>query len=306
MGVYSPLGRQTFQLGAAMVPGTVSVLSQSGGLTGDIVQAGQRVGLTFARVVSMGNAADVTPGELLDWLVDDPETHVVGLYLEGLRGGGQLAAALRRIAGRKPVVLLVGGSSDQGSAAVSSHTGALATEVRVWQALAAAGGATIVRTLEDLVGALLHLQRWSAFAPHGSVSQEVLIVGAGGGASVLAADACDRAGLTLARVAPAIQAELRERGYGAGTSIANPIEIPIGPAASQDAFGDVLTPILAAQPVTDLLLHVNVAAYYGYGPGDVGPLVELVGRVGRTDMGTSRVALVLRTSAWPVEPMPIG
>ena len=201
-----------------MAPGTVSVLSQSGGLTGDIVQAGQRAGLRFARVASLGNAADVTPGELLDWLVDDPATTVIGLYLEGLRGGRRLVSALGRVAGRKPVVLLVGGSSEQGSAAVSSHTGAMATETRVWQALAAAGAATIVRTLEDLVGALLHLQRWSAGGRGGFAAPEVLIVGAGGGASVLAADACDRAGLTLARVAPAVQVELRERGYGAGTT----------------------------------------------------------------------------------------
>ena len=294
MGVFSPQGGQTFQLGAAMVPGAISVLSQSGGLTGDIVQAGQRVGLRFARVASLGNAADVTPGELLHWLVDDSETHVVGLYLEGLHDGARLVTALRRMAGRKPVVLLVGGQSEQGSAAVSSHTGAMATDARVWQALAAAGGATVVRTLEDLLGALHHLQRWSALVPDASARPEVLIVGAGGGASVLAADACDRAGLALARVEPAVQAGLRERGYGAGTSIANPIEIPIGPAASPDAFADVLTPIVSAQPVTDLLLHVNVAAYYGYGPGDVSPLVDLVHRVGRADFGNARVALVLR------------
>jgi acyl-CoA synthetase (NDP forming) len=236
----------------------------------------------------------VTPGELLHWLVDDSETQVVGLYLEGLGGGERLVAAMRRIAGRKPVVLLAGGTSEQGSAAVSSHTGALATDTRVWQALAAAGGATVVRTLEDLVGALLHLQRWSALFPDETASPEVLIVGAGGGASVLAADACARAGLSLARVAPEIQVELRGRGYGAGTSIANPIEIPIGPAASSDAFADVLTPILATQPVTDLLLHINVAAYYGYGPGDVAPLVELLHRVGRSNFGSSRIALVLR------------
>jgi acyl-CoA synthetase (NDP forming) len=294
MGVYSPQGRQTFQLGAAMVPGAVSVLSQSGGLTGDIVQAGQRAGLTFARVASLGNAADVTPGEMLHWLVDDTETRLVGLYLEGLRGGDRLVAGLRRIAGRKPVVLLVGGQGEQGGAAVSSHTGALTTDARVWQALAEAGGATIVRTLEDLIASLVHLQKWSAVASHDVAGAEVLIVGAGGGASVLAADACDRAGLRLARVVPAVQAALRERGYGAGTSIANPIEIPIGPAADPDAFSAVLTPILAAQPVSDLLLHVNVAAYYGYGPGDITPLVDLVQHIGRTDVGASRVALVLR------------
>ena len=72
MGVYSPRGRQTFQLGAGGSPGSVSVLSQSGGLTGDLLQAGRRAGLAFAHLASIGNAVDVTAAELLEWLVDDP------------------------------------------------------------------------------------------------------------------------------------------------------------------------------------------------------------------------------------------
>jgi acyl-CoA synthetase (NDP forming) len=108
LGTYCPDGRQVFTLGASLESGPVSVVSQSGGLAGDITTVGAKRGVRFAKVVSVGNAIDVTPGELLDWLVDDPDTGVLGLYLEGPRDGGRIVRALRRARGRKPAVLLVG------------------------------------------------------------------------------------------------------------------------------------------------------------------------------------------------------
>jgi acyl-CoA synthetase (NDP forming) len=295
MGIYSPRGRQSFQAGAPGVAGGVSVLSQSGGLTGDILQAGHRAGLGFAQLASIGNAVDVTAAELLDWFVDDAGTEIIGLYLEGLAGGEHLTRALRRAEGRKPVVLLVGGTSDQGARAVASHTGAMTTDAGIWDAIARTSGVTLVASLEDLIGCLAHLQRW-AFAPVGERERTVLVVGPGGGASVLTTDACDRAGLRLASVGEDVQAELRSLGYGAGTSLANPLEIPLGPATSADAFARVLQPVLKRQDCSDILLHVNVAAYYGYGPPNLASLAELVRRTGSLEAGKSRLALVLRNA----------
>ncbi len=297
MGVYSPRGRQTFQLGSAGAPGSVSVLSQSGGLTGDILQAGRRAGLEFAQLASIGNAVDVTAAELLDWLVDDPQTQVIGLYLEGLADGDRLAAALRRARGCKPVVLLVGGMSAQGARAVASHTGAMTSDSRIWQAIAESTGAVLAPTLEDLIGCLVHLQRWStAKTAAAAPDPRVLVVGPGGGASVLSADAVDRAGLRLGSVSGAAQDELRGLGYGAGTSVANPLEIPLGPATPPDSFARVLDPLLARESFTDILLHVNVASYYGYGPPDLRPLADLVLRTAQIPVGSARVALVLRNA----------
>jgi acyl-CoA synthetase (NDP forming) len=296
MGVYSPRGRQTFQLGAAGEPGSVSVLSQSGGLTGDVLQAGRRAGLRFAQLASIGNAVDVTAAELLDWLVDDPNTEIIGLYLEGLAEGHRLAGALKRAEGVKPVVLLVGGSSAQGARAVASHTGSMTSDARIWQAITESTGAIRVATLEDLIATLTHLQRWAK--TESSESPEVLVVGPGGGASVLSADACDRAGLQLARVSDETQQELRGLGYGAGTSVANPLEIPLGPATGADTFARILEPLLAREWFADILLHINVAAYYGYGPPDLRPLADLIRHTGRIDtagkQGSGRLALVLR------------
>jgi acyl-CoA synthetase (NDP forming) len=99
------------------------------------------------------------------------------------------------------------------------------------------------------------------------------VVGVGGGASVLATDACDAAGLDVRRLPDDLVAELRGMGYGAGTSVVNPIEIGVGPAASEDVFHRILDPVLGAVACTDALVHVNVQAYYGYGTGGAAPLL---------------------------------
>jgi len=292
MGVFSPAGRQTFQLDAPKQPGAVSVVSQSGGLAGDIVKAGDRRGIRFSKLVTVGNAIDVQPGELLEWLVDDAETAVLGLYLEAARDGRRLISALRRAAGRKPVVLLVGGSSRQGARAAASHTGALAADARIWDAIARSTGAAIVVTLEEFLAVLAFHQRYVTNSA--DVDTSVLIVGPGGGASVLATDACDRAGLSVTAVEGDVVARLHDLGYGAGTSVANPVEIPLGPAVAVDGVHRVLDTVLTHQHYRDVLLHVNVQAYYSYGTTGVTSLLALLAQLGGSGWAGARIALVLR------------
>jgi acyl-CoA synthetase (NDP forming) len=314
IGVYAPAGRQTFQLGAPTEVGAVSVVSQSGGLAGDIVKVGAARGLRFSKVLSIGNAVDVTPGELVEHYVEDDETRVIGVYLEGGRDGERLVEAMRAAReAHKPVIVLTGGLSEQGSAAAVSHTGALTGDRRVWQAISHATGCALVERLEDFLGALLFAQRYSDSLTSGHPApgnDDVLVVGVGGGASVLATDASDRAGLQLAPVPAAARMALHTLGYGAGTSVANPIEIGVGPAAPVDVFQPVLDAVLAVEPFPDVLLHVNVQAYYSYssgsggtadasaGGGRVAPLCDLFRSVGAALDGArypaSRVVMVTR------------
>ena len=291
LGTYCAKGRQVFTLGASLEAGPVSVISQSGGLAGDITTVGAKRGVRFAKVVSVGNAIDVTPGELLDWLVDDPDTGVLGLYLEGPRDGGRIVRALRRARGRKPAVMLVGGTSSQGAQAVASHTGSMAGDERLWDAICAATGATRVTTPEDLLGVLLYLQRYAGVAAPGD---GLLVIGVGGGASVLATDACDRAGLRLLPVSADVQQRLREMGFGAGTSLANPMEVPIGPAAPPELVTRALDPAISAHPYSDVLVHVNVQSYYSYGSGSLDALTTLVEQLASWRPERLRLALVAR------------
>ncbi|MDI2127176.1 acetate--CoA ligase family protein [Yinghuangia seranimata] len=301
LGVYAPSGGQTFQLGVPTEPGTIGVVSQSGGLAGDIAGAGTRRGLRFSALVTIGNAVDVGAGELVEHFAGDPATRVIGMYLEGVGADGErlARAVLRATAAGKPVVALVGGLSRQGARAVASHTGALAGGERMWEALSAASGLTVVRTLEDFLAVLAVFQRHpeAAFDAAAAPRSGVLVVGPGGGASVLAADACDRAGLAVRPLPERAAAPLRARGFGAGTSLANPVEIPLGPATGPDAFARVLKPVLAQTAYADALLHVNVQSFYGYGDGGVAPLLELLGSLGALPANGARIGLVARNLA---------
>ncbi|MGW7691326.1 acetate--CoA ligase family protein [Streptomyces asiaticus] len=295
LGVFSPAGQQTFTLGSPREPGTVSVVSQSGGLSGDLVTVGDRRGIRYAKLVSIGNAIDVNHADLVEWLVNDADTEVIGLYLEGVKDGDRLLRALRRASGRKPVVVLTGGSSRQGARAVSSHTGSMAGAPKVWQAVAEATGISLVHTLDELLGALGYLQRYAhrTHTPEGA--EGLLVAGLGGGASVLAADAADRAGLTITPLREELRTRLRDLGYGAGTSVANPLEIPIGPASPIDILRDALEPVLGegGQPYADVLVHVNVAAYFNYGTAGLTPLLDALGALLQRGF-PQRVALVPR------------
>jgi acyl-CoA synthetase (NDP forming) len=295
IGVYSSTGRQTFQLNSSHVAGSVSVVSQSGGLAGDLVIGGTRRGVRYAKVLSVGNAVDVTPAEVVEWLLEDPDTALIGLYLEGAQHAGRFVEVLRHARGRTPVVMLVGGRSDAGARAVASHTGALAGEPRVWRAVASSTGVALVDTLEELLGALAYLQRWATLEPAPSARfGEVLVVGVGGGASVLATDACERADLALTPTGEPVRAALRSIGLGAGTSLANPLEIPFGPAAEVDALRKVLELVLVEQAYADVLVHVNTSTYYSYGTGGITPLIDQLADVATASLDRTRLAVVLR------------
>jgi acyl-CoA synthetase (NDP forming) len=153
-------------------------------------------------------------------------------------------------------------------------------------------GVTLVSTLEHLLAALAYLDRWRdvAAAPGGGV----LAIGMGGGASVLATDACDRAGLTVTPTTDAVRAHFRALGYGAGTSLANPVEIPFGPAAAVDALRAVLDPLLDMQPYADVLVHINVQAYYSYGTAGIEPLLAQLDHLVAARWPATRVAVAWR------------
>lgn len=292
IGIYAPGGRQVFQLDDPKEEGTISVVSQSGGLAGDIIKGGAQRGLRYSKLATVGNAIDVTPGELVDWLVDDPESNAIGIYLEGSGDARRLVAALRRARGRKPVALLLGGQSQQGAAAVASHTGSLAGDRRIWDAIGRATGTTLVTTLEELLAVLTYVQRWGATpVPE---DDAVLVLGVGGGASVLATDACDRAGLQVAPTTPAVRSLLGDMGYGVGTNLTNPLEIPFGPVVPIDTLRKVLEPVLDEQHYADVLVHVNVQSYYSYGGRGINPLVDQLRDLAAGQWSTSRLAVVVR------------
>lgn len=112
-----------------LLPGGVSLISQSGSMLGAIVTRAQERGIGFSKLVAVGNECDIATGELVDLLVDDPETRVILLFLEALRDALPLAAAARRAyAAGKPIVAYKIGRSNTTQALAITHTGALTDE----------------------------------------------------------------------------------------------------------------------------------------------------------------------------------
>lgn len=289
MGVYCPRGRQTFVGGGLGPAGTVALISQSGGLAGEVIKVGERRGLAFSRVATVGNAADVTPAELLRWLARDPETRAVGLYLEDPRNGSELYAALRDAP--VPVVLLVGGRSGQGRRAAASHTGGLVSDLRIWEAVAEQSGVALVTSQDDLIGVLAYFQAHGTRTVHGD---EVLVVGPSGGASVLAADAFDRAGVRLAPL-PGDRLDAL-RGLGV-VATGNPLEVPVGPMGRAGLVAEVIDAL--GVPYADVVAHVNVQAFFTYASahGDPGEPLYAYTRAlaaAQADRPDTRISLVTR------------
>lgn len=291
MGVYSPAGRQTFLLNAPQEPGAISVVSQSGSLASEIIFDGAARGLRFAKLVSVGNAIDVTAGELLNVLASDPHTETVGIYVEGAPDEDFVPGA-KAVLRTKPLIAMVGGMSRQGAVAAASHTGALVAEADVWSGVASSLGFSVVNQMSHFLGAMSYLQRHRT--PLDPAARSALLVGPGGGASVLAADAFSRHGVTLAPVSPQVQDHMRSLGFGAGTSMRNPIEVPVGPATEVHAFARAVGPILERQQYADVILHVNAQSWRGFGTGEFESLIRLIEEVPSIEGYGVRCGLVLR------------
>ncbi|GAB4480819.1 MAG: acetate--CoA ligase [Anaerolineales bacterium] len=184
--------------------GDLALLSHSGALAAAVIDWSRGQGFGFSRIVSLGNQADVTETDLLPACADDPQTRVICLYLESLGDGQKFIETARAVAARKPILALKTGRSQAGARAAASHTGALASSESAFEAAFAKAGVQRFDTLEDLFDAALALA--ACPLPEGG---RVAILTNAGGPGVLAADALEARGLTLAELTPATQVALR-------------------------------------------------------------------------------------------------
>ena len=296
MGTYSPAGRLTFMGGGVGEPGSVGVLSQSGGLSMDVLRQGRARAVDFSAVVSLGNCADLGATDLLDYFLADPATRVIGMYLEHAADGRAFFERLRAAQGRKPVVILKGGQTDQGQRAATSHTGALAAAHEIWRGMARQTGTVLVDTLGQFMDVLAALQAYPlrSVVPRG----RVVLFGNGGGTSVLATDYFAARGLEIAPLAPATVDALAQMRVS-GTSFVNPIDIPAN--VLQRDHGElarrILTTIAAGEAPDAIVVHLNMPVIAGYRHVDLmGELLDVVIRL-RVELAShSHVLLVLRTN----------
>lgn len=273
-GGYSPRGGLTFTHGATNEVGSVGVFSQSGGLGIDIVRRGQERGLRFSGLMTIGNSADLGPSDLLEFYLADPETKVVGMYLEGVREGRRFFELLRRANAKKPVVILKGGRTELGHRAAVSHTGVLAADARVWQALSKQTGAVIVDDLESFIDTLLAFQMLQPRAA--DPTRRAVLFGNGGGTSVLAVDVFADHGIEVTPFGDKTLAALSAMNMPPGTSIANPIDAPIGTLKQGEGSlcGQVMQTVQESEPLGAFVLHFNLPVMWSHIDGGENQIVE--------------------------------
>ncbi len=248
----------------ALVRGDISMVSQSGG-TGTMAQAfAQQAGFGFRYMISSGNEAVLTAADYLHALVEDPQTKVIAAYLEGVTDGARFMAALdeARIAS-KPVVVLKGGETGTSARAAAAHTGALAGERRVWDAVFREAGVIQVHSLEALLDTVLFLS--SADSSKWPDGNGIAAVSFGGGGGVLAADQAARQGLTM----PAFTAPTLDKLRPLVPPIAaidNPVDLT--PQVYNQSewfahFGEALDVVAADPGVHSILLQFGPMAQRG-------------------------------------------
>jgi acyl-CoA synthetase (NDP forming) len=224
MGLFDSRSGLSFRPDLPAEPGDVAFISQSGNNSVELMLHGNARGLRFSRVVSYGNALDLTEADFLDVLADDANTGVVGAYIEGTADGPRLLAALRRCAAAKPVVVLKGGRTAAGSRTAASHTAALAGRGRVWSGMLRQAGAVEVSTFDELLDMLVAFAFFHPAHLDSGRRPSVGVVGGGGGRAVQSADVCEEAGLDVPRLPGDIRSILRDKAPQLGEWVDNPVD----------------------------------------------------------------------------------
>ena len=243
LGVAASRARLNATFAAQAPPvGSVGFASQSGALGLAVVEQARERGLGLSSFVSLGNKADVSSNDLLEYWEDDDATSVVALYLESFGNPLRFGRIARRVARKKPVLALKGGATAAGARAAASHTAALATSDVAVDALFRQAGVQRTRTLTEFLDAAALLS--SQPLPAGG---RVAVVTNAGGLGILCADACAAEGLELPEPSPATREALR-RVAPAEASLENPIDL-LG-SATAETFASVV-PMLLADPAFD-------------------------------------------------------
>jgi len=292
-GVISTPGKLCAQIVSPYPPpGRIGVASQSGNLVSSYLNYAVSTGVGVSKAVSLGNSAQTGLADVLEYFAVDPDTDVALAYIEGVGDGRRFRQAVKRLTALKPLVLVKGGATGQGARAASSHTGALASDDRVFDGICRQLGALRAPTVEEAF-------EWAATLasqplPRGS---RTLVFTSVGGWGVLAADACAAAGLDLIALPEDIRAKV-DTMVPARWSRSNPIDLASG--ETRDTIPEVLD-LVTAHPDVDAVIHLGLGIQSGqagvFRPGRFFPDHGLERVVGYHEKQDARFALAAREAS---------
>ncbi|MFX1563594.1 MAG: CoA-binding protein, partial [Promethearchaeota archaeon] len=195
MGLICPETHFSFRPDLKPNPGHIGFISQSGGKAIDCYLALDETGVGCSKAFSYGNESDISSGELVEYLHRDPTTQVIGMYIEGVKDGPRLRAALTACAPEKPTVIWKAGITQAGAKAVLSHSAALTGTTEIWGGLLRQTGALAVDNFEQLINTAVTFLRCPP--PPG---KRVALIAISGGAGVAGTDSLAQYGFEIPRL----------------------------------------------------------------------------------------------------------
>lgn len=199
--------------------GNIAFVSQSGALAVGLMDKAKEEHLRFSSVISIGNKMQLGEGELLEYLAEDKETKVIGMYLEGIKDGKGFSDAAKKVSKKKPIVILKAGKTAKAQEAISSHTGALAGSDEITDVAFRDAGVIRADNLDDF----FNLLQLISFAEPPK-NKEVAVITNAGGAGVLATDSFKDKEIGLAEFKEDEKESLR-KNLPAESSVGNPVDL---------------------------------------------------------------------------------
>jgi acetate---CoA ligase (ADP-forming) len=233
---------------AHQTPGSVGIASQSGTYVTQVQLYLRRRGIAFSQAISVGNEANIDVVDCLEYLAEEEDTRSIILYLESLRRPHRFLEVARRVTREKPVMVLYVGGTQAGARSGMSHTGSLAGDDRLYNALFRQAGILRVSSIGDLYTFGFALANQPALK-----GNRVGIVSHSGGPVTSIADACERCGLEVPVFSPSLQKKL-EKSLPATASGANPVDLTFS-LDPQTMAVDIPRMILESGEVDGVIIH---------------------------------------------------
>jgi len=254
LGVYDPHAGLYFGTEQSKKAGNFGGVFQSGGLAVNVAQLAVSYGCYISSIISVGNQIDLAHPDFLEYFNTDERTAIIGLYLENLKSlekGRQFFEAAKKCnLNRKPVILWRAGYGESTKSAIMSHTGGLAGNNKIWEAVAKQTGCCLVHNSNELAALASALKLVSL-----PKSRNVGIIGIGGGSTIEAADALENHNLKIPRLSAKSIRKLGRFLPDVNTNVNNPIDLG-GQGAMPNVYYRVII-ALEKDPNIDAIVFIK-------------------------------------------------
>ena len=233
--------------------GNISLVSQSGNLCNSVLSWAAHYNLGMGKFISSGNEALLKVEDYFEYFANDPDTDVILSYVEGVDEGRRFFEKAKKASEKKPILILKGAKTNEGTRAALSHTGALAGSYKIFSSVAKQAGCIITEDIEEFLDIAY------AFAsqplPNG---KKVTVISEGGGWAVLAADTVDKEGLEMSKLTPDILEKL-DKLLPPWWSKNNPIDLVA--ERKPGIYQQILDTVISSE-ITDSVVTLGIGYYY--------------------------------------------